>query len=397
MYSNYFVIIMDVYEELGVRKVINASGTMTHLGGSIPDSRIMDAMKEASQSFVIIMELMEKAGQIISKATGAEAGLVTSGSFAALVLSTAACIMKGSGLEKFDIKPFERLSFDEDWRGIMQELPDVSLKKNEIIIQKAHRNAYDYAFKLAGGQLVVVGNDDGCSPEQIETAIDERTAAITIVLHDSLNDFGVSLRKVVEISRRHDIPVIVDAAMQLPPRENLKKYISDGADLVVISGGKNMAGPNDTGILCGRKDLIKLATLQSAPYRGIGRGMKIDRTQIVGLITALRLWLEKDEEKESELWWMKAHRIADAFKDISNIEHIEFIEDKIRRRLQIKIAIKEKEGLSAKDMVFKLRKGNPSIWINYFGSNNIGIDPSLLREGEEEILVSTISKMLSIN
>jgi len=389
--------VMGVYEELGVRRVINASGTMTHLGGSIPDPRIMDAMKEASGSFVIMMELMEKAGQIISKATGAEGGLVTSGSFAALVLGTAACIMKGSALEKFDVRPFERLSLDGDWRDIMQKLPDASFNRNEIIIQKAQRIAYDYAFKLAGGQLVVVGNDDSCSPEEIEVAINERTAAIAIAFHEKLNDFGIPLRKVVEISRRHDIPVIVDAAMQLPPRENLKKYIAEGADLVVFSGGKNMAGPNDTGILCGRKDLIKLATLQSMPYRGIGRGMKVDRTQIVGLIMALRLWLEKDEERELESWLIKAHGIAESFKRIPNIGHIELIKDNIRTRLIIKITIKEKEGLSAKDVVFKLRKGNPSIWINYLGSNNIGIDPSLLREGEEEILVSTISKMLSIN
>jgi len=388
---------MDVYEEIGVRRVINASGTMTHLGGSIPDPRVMDVMKEASQRFVVMMELMEKAGQIISKATGAEAGLVTSGSFAALVLGTAACIMKGSGLEKFDVRPFERLSFDEDWQSIIQKLPSTSLKRNEIIIQKIHRIAYDYAFKLAGGKLVVVGNDYSCSSEEIEAAINERTAAIAIAFHEKLNDFGIPLRKVVEISRRHDIPVIVDAAMQLPPRENLKKYIADGADLVVFSGGKNMAGPNDTGILCGRKDLIKLATLQSSPYRGIGRGMKVDRTQIVGLIIALRLWLEKDEEKESELWWVKANRIADAFKRNPNIDHIELIKDNIRTRLNLKITIKEKEGLSAKDLVFNLRKGNPSIWINYMGSNNIGIDPTLLREGEEKILISTISKMLSIN
>ena len=117
----------------------------------------------------------------------------------------------------------------------------------------------------------------------------------------------------------------------------------------------------------------------------------------MGLIMALRLWLEKDEERELESWLIKAHRIAESFKRIPNIGHIELIKDNIRTRLIIKITIKEKEGLSAKDVVFKLRKGNPSIWINYLGSNNIGIDPSLLREGEEEILVSTISKMLSIN
>jgi len=385
---------MGVYKELGVRKVINASGTMTHLGGSIPDPRVMDAMKEASQSFVVMMELIEKAGKVIAEATGAEAGLVTSGSSAALVLATAACIMRGSDLENFEIQPVERLDLDGDWRDLIQRIPNASWTRNEVIIQKVYRSPYDHAFKVAGGRLVVVGGKDGCSPKELEEAINERTAAIAIILHENLKDFDVPLIKVVEIAHSQDVPVIVDAAMQLPPRENLRKYISEGADLVVFSGGKNIAGPNDTGILCGRKNLIKLATLQSAPYRGIGRAMKVDRTQIVGMIEALRLWLEKDEEKEFKVWLAKGQGIAEALKGLPRVERVEFVKDKLRSRLQIKITLDAKDP-SAADIVFNLRKGNPSIWVNYLGSNEIGIDPSLLKKKEDEILVLVMEKMLS--
>ncbi len=382
---------MGVYEELGVRKVINASGTMTHLGGSIPDPRVMEAMKEASQSFVIMMELLEKAGEVVAEATGAEAGMVTSGSSAAMVLGAAACIMRGSGLEGFDVQPVERLNLDGDWRDLMQRLPEASWTRHEFIIQKAHRNAYDHAYNVAGGKLVVVGTSESCSPEELEAAINERTAAIAFTARTE--DVGVPLRRVVEIAGRHGVPVVVDAAAELPPRYNLRKYIAEGADLVVYSGGKHIAGPNDTGILCGRRDLIKLATLQAAPYRGIGRGMKVDRTQIVGFITALRLWLDKDEEAEFEGWREKARWIAEALKDAHRVSGSEVVVDGRMRYVHAQITIEE-DDLTAADVVFNLRKGNPSIWVNHLASNKIGIDTSLIRDGEEKVVVSTLKKVL---
>lgn len=383
---------MASYEELGVRRVINACGAVTHLGGSIPDPRVMDAIKEASQSFVIMMELMEKAGQVIAEATGAEAGLATAGSSAALVLGTAACLMRGSGLEGFEVQPVERLSLDGEWRDLIQRLPDTSWTRDEIVIQKAHRNPYDHAFKVAGGRLIVVGTDEDCSPEELEVAINERTAAVAFTAR--VEDIGVPLVKIVEIARRHDVLVIVDAASELPPRAHLKKYIAEGADLVVFSGGKQIAGPNDTGILCGRRDLINLATLQAPPYRGICRAAKVDRTQIVGMITALRLWLEKDEEAEFEGWKAKAQWMAEALKKAPRVARSEVVVDGRRRWVHVDIAIDE-GGLSAADVVFNLRLGNPSIWVSQIGSNRIRMDPSMLRDGEEKILVSVLARMLA--
>jgi L-seryl-tRNA(Ser) seleniumtransferase len=383
---------MGLYEELGIRKVINASGTMTHLGGSIPDPRVMDAMKEASQSFVVMMELIERSGKVVAKVTGAEAGLITSGSSAAMVLGAAACIMKGCELEKFEARPFERLNFDQDWRDVMQKLPDTSWARNEIIIQRAHRNAYDHAYKVAGGKLVVVGTSEGCSPVELEGAISERTAAIAFTGNNE--DIGVPLRKVVEIARRHNVPVIVDAAAELPPRSNLKRYISEGADLVVFSGGKHIGGPNATGILCGRRDLIKLATLQSAPYRGIGRGMKVDRASIVGMMTALRIWLEKDEKAEFEGWKEKARWIADELKGTKGVANSEIVIDKRGRYVQAHVTLKRGDSATA-NAVLNLRKGNPSVWVNYISPNKIGVEPSLLRDGEEKILVSALKRAIS--
>ena len=384
---------MGVYEELGVRRVINACGNPTHLGGSIPDLRVMEAMKEASQNFVIMLELLEKAGEVIAEATGAEAGMVTSGASAALVLGAAGCIMRGSGLERFEVQPVERLTLNGELRDLIQRLPDASWTRDEVVIQKVHRNPYDHAFKAAGGRLVVVGTCEGCSPEELEAAVSERTAAIAFTA--LWEDMGVPLRKVVEIARRHDVPVIVDAAAELPPRANLRRYISEGADLVVFSGGKEIGGPNDAGILCGRRDLIKLATLQAPPFHGIGRGMKVDRTQIVGLTTALRLWLEKDEEAEFEGWEAKARWMAEALKGAPGVLRSEVVVDEGRRWVRVQITLHEELGPSAADVVFNLRRGNPSIWVNHLDSNKIDMIPSQLRDGEEKIVVSALKKMLA--
>lgn len=377
---------MGIYEELGVRRVINASGTMTHLGGSIPDPRVMDAMKEASQSFVIMMELIERSGEFLAKVTGAEAGLVTSGASAALVLGTAACVMRGTALEGFDPKPFERLSLDGEWIELIQALPGPSQPRDEVIIQKAHRNPYDHAFRVAGCRLVAVGGDKGCTPEEIEAAINERTAAVAFTAR--MEDVGVPLRTVAEIAHRRGVPVIVDAAAELPPRSNLRRYLEEGADLVAFSGGKHIGGPNGTGILVGRRDLIRLATLQAAPYRGLGRAMKVDRSQIVGLITALKLWLERDEEEEFQEWLRRARWIEEELRGARGVSSSTVESDARRRHIQTTVTLDE--GLRASEVVLNLRRGNPSIWVNYIGPNKVGIDPSLLRDGEERILVSAL-------
>ncbi len=377
---------MSIYDELGVRRVINASGTMTHLGGSIPDPRVMDAMKEASQSFVIMMELIERSGEFLAKMAGAEAGLVTSGASAALVLGTSACVMRGTPLEGFDPRPVERLALDRDWMELIQCLPGPSQPRDEVIIQKAHRNPYDHAFKVAGCRLVVVGGDEGCTLEEIEAAINERTAAVAFTAR--MEGVGVPLKVLAELAHRHGVPVIVDAAAELPPRTNLKRYLAEGADLVAFSGGKHIGGPNGTGILVGRRDLIRLATLQAAPYRGIGRAMKVDRSQIVGLIVALKLWMERDEEEEFQGWLRRARWIAGELRGARGVSASEVMADAVKRHVQTIITLND--GLMASEVVLNLRRGNPSIWVNYIEPNGIGIDPSLLRDGEERVLASAL-------
>lgn len=286
---------MGIYDDLGLRTVINASGTLTRLGGSRMAPEVLAAMAEAAASFVPIDALQARAGEIIAEHTGAESGYVVTGAAAGLSLGVAACVAG------FDV-------------GAMDRLPDTAGLRNEVVVQRGHRNAYDHAIRAVGVRMVEVGylgypGAGGTYPWQIAEAITERTAAVACPILDTPGT--VTLREVCAIAHAHGVPVIVDAAAELPPRSNLRRFIAEGADLVVFSGGKAIAGPQASGILAGRADLIASVALQhqdmdvrdatwsqrgllasgvlrGVPHQGFGRAMKVGREEIVGLLVALQ-------------------------------------------------------------------------------------------------------------
>ena len=385
----------NLYDELGVRRVINACSTATHLGGSVPDPRVMNAMDEASRQYVILMELHERVGEEIARMTGSEAALVTSGATSSLQLAAAACVMRGTGLEDYSIYPLERLQpIDGPWKDIIQKIPDPSIALNEIILQKGHVNAYSYAYKTVGCNLKVVPSGD---PDALEAAISDRTAAIACGAFSRGN--CLPLDELVDISHRNDIPVIVDAASGVLPRSKITSYTSIGADLVAISGGKQIGGPNDTGILCGKKKLVDMAKLQTSPFNGIARASKVDRTQIVGLLVALRIFLEKtqvEETAEFENWKKAADWIASELTNVSGIVSAEVVS---RSPSSVRAMITFDETIPAADLAFNLRKGDPSIWVETSMSgvmtrNEIGIATDSLLPGDKEELVKGIKEVL---
>ncbi|PDM26326.1 hypothetical protein CP083_04420 [Candidatus Bathyarchaeota archaeon B24-2] len=385
---------MDLYEELGVKTVINAAGTQTFLGGSIVHPKVMEAMKEAAGKFVNMGELIEKAGEFIAKVTGAEAAIVTAGCYAALVVGTAACIMRGTTLEEIDNHPLHHYPESREWIDLIQIPPNTENLKNEVIIQRGHYTPYEHAFRVAGGRLRKVGSERSCTVREIEEAIGEKTAAIAFIVARS--DRGVSLKKVIEVGKRYDVPVIVDAAAELPPRENLRKFIAMGADLVAFSGGKAIRGPNDTGFLCGRRDLIRLAALQAFPYHGIGRIAKVDRTQVVGLITALKIFLEGDEEAEFKSWENKLKTIERILEGTPQIKRMEIkVESETRRSpvLTIELDI-ESLGASSKEVAYRLREKPPYVWVLFAEPDKLMVFPYTLRDGEENIVGESIRKTL---
>lgn len=317
---------MGIYEELGVGTVINASGTLTRLGGSRMAPEVLAAMTEAAASFVHIDELQARAGEIIAEITGAEAGYVVTGAAAGLSLGTAACV---AGLDV----------------GAMDRLPDTSGLRNEVVVQRGHRNAYDHAIRAVGVTMVEVGylgypGAGGTYPWQIAESITERTAAVACPVLDTPGT--APLREVCAIAHERGVPVIVDAAAELPPRANLQRFIDEGADLVVFSGGKAIGGPQASGILAGRADLIASVALQhqdmdvrpetwswrgmlaagklaGVPHQGFGRSMKVGREEIVGLIVALRRFAAGSDEQDLERMQRLLDPIEEAVGDLTGV------------------------------------------------------------------------------
>ncbi|MEM2876445.1 MAG: aminotransferase class V-fold PLP-dependent enzyme, partial [Candidatus Bathyarchaeia archaeon] len=208
------------------------------------------------------------------------------------------------------------------------------------------------------------------------------------------SDRGAPLKDVIKVGKRYDVPVIVDAAAELPPRENLRKFIAMGADLVAFSGGKQIRGPNDTGFLCGRKDLIRLAALQAFPYHGIGRAAKVDRTQIVGLVTALKVFLEEDEEAEFRGWEDKLKKIKESLESEPNIRHMEIkIESETRRipflTIEIDVGVL---GVNSREIAYSMRRRAPYVWVLFNEPDKLMVIPTTLMDGEEEVVAESIKR-----
>jgi D-glucosaminate-6-phosphate ammonia-lyase len=395
---------MTIYDELGLRTVINASGTLTRLGGSRMAPEVLAAMAEAAASFVPIDELQARAGEIIAEITGAESGYVVTGAAAGLSLGVAACV---AGLDV----------------GAMDRLPDTTGLKNEVVVQRGHRNAYDHAIRAAGVQMVEVGylgypGAGGTYPWQIAEAITERAAAVVCPILDTPG--AVSLPEVARIAHERGVPVIVDAAAELPPRANLRRFIEEGADLVVFSGGKAIGGPQASGILAGRADLIASVALQhqdmdvrpetwskrgllgegrlaGVPHQGFGRSMKVGREEIVGLLVALRRFVSGSDEDDLEQMQRRLDPIEDALRDIPAIQVSRHVPArKPVPSLRIELA-GDCAGDRAYVVVNRLLEGEPSIAIDQSHAEHgrLSVNPQSVTAAEAEVIARRLREELT--
>ena len=386
------MIVDDPYKALGVRKAINAAGVLTRIGGSRSPPEVFRAMEEASKSFVTIAELQTAAGKVIAKATGAEAGFPTAGGSTAILLAAAACIMKGTELEDYEpVGPAV-------WRKIAQRLPMRSEGLHtEFVVQKWNRDEYDHAVEIAGGSFVEVGGEDGATESEIEAAFNENTAAYYYTYKSKPK--GVSLEKLIEIAHRHSVPIVIDAAGLPPPRSGLTKFSGLGVDLVCFCGGKTIAGPNNSGMLTGRADLIKLAHLQSYPFEGVGRPSKMSRETIVGLITALTLYLETDDSGVMDERMKSAIKLSTELDRIPGITcHIDYSGD-AKNPLSCVKADKSVCGKSTRELFDALKDGEPriiTVYEPYFLLENyhglFSVNPQFLSDEEAEIVIRRIKE-----
>jgi L-seryl-tRNA(Ser) seleniumtransferase len=367
----------NIYARLGVRPFINAVGTLTTLSGTLMPPQVVEAMQEASRHFVHIHDLQDKVGRRIAELTGAEAAFVTAGASAALCLASCA-VTAGKDPAR------------------MTRLPDLTGMKSEVIIQKAHRNSYDHAFRMVGLKLVTVE-----TAAEVKQAINERTAALAMVLsHNSLGH-KVELDEMVAIAHGAHLPVILDAAAEVPPPENLSKFVKMGADLVAFSGGKNLRGPQSSGILMGRRDLIEAAYANSSPNNYFARNAKVGKEEIVGLLAALELCLKKDHAAERREWTAMLNRVTEQLRGVPTVK-TEFIPN-LDYSHSPRLAVhwdETKLGITLDQMVTRLRSGDPSIEASDMTRfhpvwTGLGIFPYNLQQGEEIIIADRVKQILT--
>lgn len=360
---------MGIYERLGVRTLINARGTYTYLSGSLMPPEVVEAMAEASRRFVDIRELEAAAGARLAQLTGAGAALVTAGAAAALAQGTAACVV-GKDPE------------------LIKRLPDASGLKDEVIIQKAHRNPYDQAIKQVGVKMVEVE-----TLEETKRAIGPKTAMIAYIV--ALEPQGkVSLEEALKIGKASRVPVLVDAAAELPPAENLTKFVKMGTDLVTFSGGKGLRGPQASRLLLGKRDLIDAAALNGCPNHSIGRPMKVGKEEIVGLLRAVELYLERDHEAEWRRWESQIEYVEKTLKGIPGVETERVPKHIINHvpRLYLKVD-PNVAGMAQDDVIEKMRRGDPRIEV-LTTSLGLTICANTLQPGEEEHIARRLREIL---
>ena len=360
----------DYFRELGVRPFINAAGTYTAMTASLMPPEVMEAINYASKHYVMLDDLHDKVGERIATLLHCEAAMVTSGAASALNLGTAA-VLTGTDRQK------------------IVELPDLATMKSEVIIQKSHRFGYDHAVRNCGVRLVEVE-----TREDLDRAVNKQTAMM--LFYNNNNAEGrIQDEEFVQLGKKHGIPTLNDAAADVPPVENLWKYTKMGFDLVAFSGGKGLRGPQSAGLLIGRKDLIAAARLNAPPNGNtIGRGMKVNKEEMIGLLAALELYLAKDHVAEQREFDARAEVIRSGVSTLPGVTAERFVPDIANHVPHVRISWDAAaKGLTATDAVNRLRAGEPSIGTRSEGDALV-IGVWMMRPGEEKIVAQRLREVL---
>lgn len=360
----------DILKELGIRTFVNAAGTYTAMTASLMHDEVVETIKQGAKKFAMLDEVQDKVGEKIAELCHAEAATVTAGCWSALVLGTAG-VLTGMDMKK------------------VAQLPDVTDMKSEVIVQKGHNIGYVHALTNTGAIIVEIE-----TVQELEKAINEKTAMMWF-----LNTYApmgkIQHEEWVAIAKKHKIPTMIDMAADVPPVSNLWKYNDLGFDLVCVSGGKAMCGPQSAGILMGKKELIAAARL-SAPPRGgnIGRGMKVNKEEILGMYVALEKYINQDHDAEWKMWESKIDTIVTSVNSIEGVTTEVSVPPIANHTPLLFIKWDEsKVKTTNKDLMLKLRNGSPSIEVMANGTG-INITVFMLQEGEEKIVAKRVREEL---
>jgi L-seryl-tRNA(Ser) seleniumtransferase len=365
------VVKRDYFAELGVRPFINAAGTYTALTASLMAPEVMQAIDYSSKYFVHLSELHDRVGERIASLIGCEAALVSAGAASALTLGTAAC-MTGTNEE------------------FIRRLPDTTGMKTEVIIQKSHRYGYDHAVRNCGTRFVEVETRD-----ELEHAINDKTAMM-LFFNSANPPAQIKADEFAQLGKKHGIPTFNDAAADVPPVGHFSEYIKMGFDLVTFSGGKGIRGPQSAGLLLGRKDLIHAARLNASPNSdSIGRGMKVNKEELLGMMAAVEAYLKRDHEAEWRDWESRVKTVADSVGPISSVQTERFVPEIANAVPHLRITWDESQlKITAAEATKKLLDGNPSIELRPGALHGIEVAVWMMQPGEAQIVARRIREVL---
>ncbi len=371
---------MKVYTRLGLRPIVNASGTYTHLGGSLMPAEVIDAMNDAAQHYVPMRDLTRATGERIAQLTDNPGALVTTGAAGAIFVGTCACI-GGNDPDK------------------MKRLPFTDGMRNEVVLQKLHHTGWVRQCEAAGARMVVVEQKD-----EMERAITGHTAMIYFLVadkhfgqyRDQLDAPGgkVSLEEGIAIAKKARIPLLVDAAAELPPAENLSGYTKMGADLVAFSGGKGLRGPQNAGLLLGRKDLVDMAAMYQSPYSGIGRDSKISKEAMIGMVAAVERYTKVDHQAEWNYWKSQVDYMKEVLDKIPGVKTGLVPREVTNHVPRMWVQWDEKAFNFSREECFKaLQEGEPSV-VALRTPLGVTLVPWMMVPGEEKVVAQRMKEVL---
>ena len=365
----------DIYAKIGARAVINAQGNRTVLGGSATVPEVTEAMAAVNDTYIEMAELLARSGEYIADLLGVEAAYVTSGCSAALAFSAAAC-MTGRDLDKIG------------------RIPDTTGMKSEIVIQKAQRYSYDRSFTVPGATLVEAGDEDGCTREQLEAAIGDNTAAVAYLVRPGDPESVLTLEQAVEIAHDAGVPVIADAAAQIYPLDYFRRN-AQAADIACF-GAKYMGAPQSSGFLCGKKELVDAASdqgfiaFQENGGRSFGRPMKLDKQEVVGVVTAVERWLTINHEDRLLVYEERLESVRQELGTTPGVETgIEKVPQYYGSHLSVSVD-PDVVGKTAQDIADELDSGSPRVWVSVVDDRTLTVTSHALNEGEELIVAERI-------
>jgi L-seryl-tRNA(Ser) seleniumtransferase len=360
-----------LYASLGIKPVINGVGVVTVLGGSIMPLEVIHAMEEASRFFIPLPELEKKVGARIAELLQAPAAMVTCGAASAITVGTAACLSLGDPAK-------------------LRQLPNREGIRFEVIQQKSHRSGYEHQMELCGARIVTVE-----TRQELESAISDKTGMM-FFLNKAEPDGLIKSDEFIQIAKKRGVPTMNDAASDATPKENLWKYTKQGFDLVIFSGGKALRGPQATGLLLGRKDLVEASLPAMSPFGGIGRGMKVGKEEMCGLLAAVERYLKVDHEAEWRTLEERVTSIRAALKGIRGLQtdrHVPVIANEVPH-----VLVRWDEsarGISAQQVTEKLLAGDPPIHIQQPGKGELLISVWMMRGDEHKITGARLREVLS--